>query len=693
MSTNIENKIDGSLTKQQIIEALHNVANHLLDVKEECEIYEILSETINKILPGSIFVINKLQPEDMNFRIMKSSGLDKYLNKISKILGIDLYKFDVPFKDFTNEQVQDFERRKMHHFQEGLYDLLNGSLNKIVCKAIEKLVGIAHVCSMSLCVEKKYFGSITFFLSPSILKSGAFNNDVEFVIETIGNQASSVFQRLRDHANLKHKEDVLSFINHEIETLIENSSSGYLFEDISRKILRVNKAFCKMFNIQNSDSIIGMDCKIAGQMSASLFEDPENFVNDNDKFIHEKKPIFNQELTMVDGRILERDFVPIITNTLKGYLWQYRDITTRKKYEEQLLIKDFALEATPISVGLADINGLLFYANKAYLKLWGYNNLNEIIGKHISEFANSKEIVNEVIATLKNGKSYSGEVQPTRKDGKKFNSLISACIVKSPEGRPICQMALFVDITEQKQIELTLSEQTAKLKELNSTKDKFFSIIAHDLKSPFSSILGFTDLLSTKYYELTDDKRLHFINSLRISANGAYKFLENLLDWARLQRGLIEIHKEKIFLRQLVIDSIEPYLPNALLKEIKTVNSISEDISIFADYYSIKTVIGNLFNNSLKYTSEGGLVQFDAFIVGNNIEICVKDTGIGMSQEQVKKLFHIEESKSMPGTNDEKGTGLGLIICKEFIAKNDGKIWVESELEKGSLFKFSLQSV
>jgi signal transduction histidine kinase len=245
-------------------------------------------------------------------------------------------------------------------------------------------------------------------------------------------------------------------------------------------------------------------------------------------------------------------------------------------------------------------------------------------------------------------------------------------------------MALFVDITERKNLEKTLVQQSEKLKELNSAKDKFLSIIAHDLKSPFNSLIGFSDLLNTEYEKLEEHQRKLFIKSIRESVNSIYDLLENLLEWSRIQRESIVITPTALGLRELVIKSIDPYIANSNKKEQKVINQIPDNICITADFHSMRTVIGNLFANSVKYTPTGGLIEFSAKQTDSDIVLKIKDTGVGMSTEKTEKLFKIEESVSTPGTSNETGTGLGLIICREYIEKNNCQIGVKSEPGKGT---------
>ncbi|MRT91878.1 ATP-binding protein [Ancylomarina sp. 16SWW S1-10-2] len=239
------------------------------------------------------------------------------------------------------------------------------------------------------------------------------------------------------------------------------------------------------------------------------------------------------------------------------------------------------------------------------------------------------------------------------------------------------------EIQEQKE---KLQVTNDKLVETNATKDKFFSIISHDLRSPFNSILGFSDLLNNEYDSFDDAEKIDMIRELNKSSKHAYNLLLNLLTWARAQRGRIEINKELLNLKDLVETSIAPYVINAYGKDIKIAIHISSETMISIDKNTSITIIGNLVNNAIKFTPEGGTITINYCEQGDNIELHIIDTGVGMSSEVIGKLFKIDENISTRGTNNEKGTGLGLILCKEFINKNGGEISVKSEVGKGSQF-------
>ncbi len=239
-------------------------------------------------------------------------------------------------------------------------------------------------------------------------------------------------------------------------------------------------------------------------------------------------------------------------------------------------------------------------------------------------------------------------------------------------------------------LEKKVEQRTLELRDLNATKDKFFSIIAHDLKNPFNTLMGFTELLLENLSDYSLDKLEEFIQILYDTSRHSYALLENLLEWSRSQTGRLEMNSEKIKIYDIFAENIDLLSNNASKKSISLVNNIDADAVAFADANMVRTVIRNLISNAIKYTRENGIITGSSVIKENMIEVSVIDTGIGISPENIEKLFKIDVNYSTNGTADETGTGLGLILCKEFINKNGGEIRVESELGKGSSFSFSL---
>ena len=271
--------------------------------------------------------------------------------------------------------------------------------------------------------------------------------------------------------------------------------------------------------------------------------------------------------------------------------------------------------------------------------------------------------------------------------------------VKTHLGLRNLQKNLQQEITKRKQAEKELrklnqqlQETNQQLQEANASKDKFFSIIAHDLRSPFTGLIGLTEAIIEDIEHYSKDKIRTILSRMHTSAEKTYSLLTNLLAWSRLQRGLMECEPGTISLASIAEQNIRLFASNAEQKQISLRNLVTEGTTAYADLKMVDTVMRNLLSNALKFTDTGGTIELSTQQDENLIEIAVSDTGIGMSQENMDKLFRIDVKYSRRGTADEEGTGLGLILCKELIEKNGGTLRVESEVGKGTTFMFSLPS-
>src|SRR5665648_246096 len=239
-------------------------------------------------------------------------------------------------------------------------------------------------------------------------------------------------------------------------------------------------------------------------------------------------------------------------------------------------------------------------------------------------------------------------------------------------------------------LEKLVAIKTTELNELNISKDRFLSIIAHDLKSPFNSIIGFSELLQEEIKSGESATIEEYAGLIRTSAIQTMRLLENLLEWANSQRGKIVFKPVPINLSELFKEEFGLLNDMARNKNIEIKCTFPENLMIVADKNMIRTILRNLISNAIKYTHKNGTVELMALISQNEVEISVSDNGIGMTKETMAKLFRIDANHSTYGTENEKGTGLGLILCKEFVEKHHGKIWVESIVGVGSKFKFTL---
>ncbi|MCX6170343.1 MAG: PAS domain-containing sensor histidine kinase [Ignavibacteriales bacterium] len=262
-------------------------------------------------------------------------------------------------------------------------------------------------------------------------------------------------------------------------------------------------------------------------------------------------------------------------------------------------------------------------------------------------------------------------------------------------GEEEMQLLIFVSeqiaqVIERKRNSYAIKKYTDELKQLNQTKDKFFSIIAHDLKNPFITILGFSDLLQSDYDELSDDERKFYIHEMKKSAEISYHLLQNLLHWSRAQTGRIELNPQKLELIKIINENFLLLIKTAEKKQIKLLQEVPDDLFILADVDMMNSIMRNLLTNAIKFSHKGGTIKVNAGVEENFVEITVTDNGIGMNPATIDNLFKLDCTQSTSGTENELGTGLGLILCKEFVERNGGKIRVTSEVGKGSKFIFTL---
>ncbi len=236
----------------------------------------------------------------------------------------------------------------------------------------------------------------------------------------------------------------------------------------------------------------------------------------------------------------------------------------------------------------------------------------------------------------------------------------------------------------------TISVQNDALKEANSTKQKFFSIISHDLVNPFNAMLGYARLLSTDYDDFNDVQKKQFIDTIHNASEQNYKLVKSLLTWGRSQQNAIVAKIEELNCKKLIDLARETYSTFAKQKEIEIINKAPTDITCLADKNMMITCIGNIVNNAIKFTPKGGRIQIEVNLEGDKVYFHIKDDGVGMSKEKMDNLFAIDKAKSSKGTNDESGTGFGLMITKEFMKKQDGDITVSPNIPKGTVFTLVL---
>jgi len=360
-------------------------------------------------------------------------------------------------------------------------------------------------------------------------------------------------------------------------------------------------------------------------------------------------------------------------------------------------------DSLPDMVALIDLNNTIVKANKAML---GRLKLGDkgIVGHACHTLMHEKGCVAENcphLSMLFDSKPHTIELYEP-----KFNCYLSVTTtpVFDSDKKLLGSVHIARDITIQKESEAKLREYNNELNELNQSKDKFFSIVAHDLRSPFQGMLGFTDLILDELDTLTKYEIRDYVQKVHDSSYSTFTLLENLLNWSRLQTGRLQNKPVDVIISEEITSVINLLSSNAQSKNIELINLVHPEYILFADQQMVHSIILNLTTNAIKFTHPGGRIIFDARITDlcegsisepdsvnhKCLEISVSDDGVGISPDALEMLFKIDTNFSMLGTSNEQGAGLGLILVKEMVEKQGGHIEVESKLEKGSVFKFTL---
>jgi len=477
----------------------------------------------------------------------------------------------------------------------------------------------------------------------------------------------------------------LKQVRERLKILTDLTIEGLLIHDHG-KILDINPA---------CERLLGVDMDLI--INSSIFDYVHPDYKEMIKLRIEEQITGKYEVLLVknDGSFFPAEIEASYIN-IKGKTFRVaaiRDITERKRTEEQINKFLSAITQSPAAIVITNTKGNIEYVNPQFTEITGYS-FDEAIGANpriLKSGLTPQEVYAELWNTLIAGNTWKGEILNKRKDGSLFWESAIIAPLKNDKGQTISYIAVKEDITSKKEAEQALIQSQGKLQQANATKDKFFSIIAHDLKNPFNIILGFADLLLQNHKEYDEDTRESVIKTIYDISLKTFNLLENLLAWSKTQTGKIPFSPKVIDLQTLTEDCISLFKEIADKKRIKLATMVSEDLSVYADRDMVATVLRNLVINGIKFTPREGRVSVRANKTNNDMMLIeVKDTGIGISPEKIGAIFSIDRAWSEPGTEEETGTGLGLFLCKEFVEKNGGKIWIESEVSVGTSFFFTL---
>ena len=490
--------------------------------------------------------------------------------------------------------------------------------------------------------------------------------------------------------NLDKKEDSEMIEDSVYKDIFDNSSEAILFTAPDGRIFSANPAACQMFGMSEEEICKGGREKIVDSTDPRLISaieerNSKGYILREITFIRKDGSKFHG---YVSSKIFKTKDGEDRTSMVIKDMTIYRDAMKRLKDSEEKYKNLFNKSQVAMFQSKLDGSEALDFNDK-YCELTGYSH-DEIIGKPATLRWTYPEKRDEMVSALKEkGVITDFEAEVLTKNGDILTVLASNVLY--PEENII--IGSMVDITKRKKMEIALRDSEKSLKRSNSEKEKYFSILAHDLRSPISSFIGITELMKEDVRQFTITELESLADKMNKSAKNLMFLLTNLLEWSMVKGGMVNFEPENLDLWELV-DSIEKENEELFInKKIDFHNNLEKNIIVFADKEMVRIIIRNLITNSVKFSNEKSSVRITGKVLNDkSIEVCVCDNGIGMSDNILKNLFILDANVKREGTANEKSTGLGLMICKEFVEKHNGKIWAKSEEGKGSEFYFTINT-
>ncbi len=533
---------------------------------------------------------------------------------------------------------------------------------------------------------------------------GVYNprqNKVKWVLSTSiprfreGEEAPyEVFTTFIDISDLKEAQESLQESQEKFQSLFDKSDDAKLlirdniFSDCNQSAVNLFGYEGKQEFMETHPSVLSPEKQMDGRASFEKAEEMMKIALENG----------SNHFEWIHRRANGEDFYAEIwlnTITTKNDLFiltVIRDLTELKNAQEALVKSEQearnyknALDSSA-NIVMTDASNNIIYVNDHFCETSGYQR-EEVVGQNPrinSSGYHSKEFWKDMLKTIHSGKVWRGEIRNKKKNGKFDWHDTTVYPIKSASGEITEFLAIRFDITERKNFEQEIIKA-------NNQKDKLFSIIAHDLKGPFTGFLSLTEMLANDSNLLPADKITSLGKMMHDSAKSTYALLEDLLEWARSQSENLEFKQIKTWLFECVENIVNLYSENARAKNINLVANISKDLFVFADIYMLNTIFRNLVSNALKFTPVDGKIEISCEMVNEEmLRISISDSGVGIKEEILEKLFTIGTKHTSRGTEGEKGTGLGLHLCVDFAQRHGGELSAESTVGKGSIFSFTM---
>lgn len=492
-----------------------------------------------------------------------------------------------------------------------------------------------------------------------------------------------ITKELEARTQLKESENRLA-------TLIKNMEMAVLLEDESRHIALTNSKFCEMFGLSvGPDKLVGADCKDAAENTKMYFKDPEQFVARILEILKNKTVVLSDELEMVDGRVLERDYIPVISDGhYKGHLWTYRDVTLSRLFKRNLQAeKDkYGSIIANMNLGLIELDtqGKIQLVNGSFCAMSGFER-EELLGKTtvkilgVQAESGAAWDWSQVVADKDSGPK---EVQVVHKSGEIRYWLVSGAPRYSETHKVIGSIGIHLDITEHKQLQLEKEKLLSKLEESNQSLKEYAYVVSHDLKSPLRSIQALASWLKNDYADTLDDAGKDYLDHMQDKIESMEHLISGILEYSTANTS--ELKNVSVDLQEVVegiVDSI--FIPEHVLVAIP--KKLPE---VVADRTKMRQLFQNIISNAVVHIEkEEGRVEVLCQEGKEHWEFCIRDNGVGIPKKYHEKIFEIFQSAS----TEKKSTGIGLSIVKKIVTRYNGRVWVESEEGQGTDFYFTLE--
>ena len=475
-----------------------------------------------------------------------------------------------------------------------------------------------------------------------------------------------------------------------LASLILNLDAGVLLEDENRKIVLTNKQFCNFFQIPAlPEQLIGMDCTNAADQSKHLFLDPESFVTNINKITEKREMVLGDELTMVNGQIFERDYIPIFSNQdYKGHLWSYKDVTLKRKFRNSLDAqrKKYRDIIANMNLGLLEVDkdDVILMANQSFSNISGYTE-EELLGKNAGNIFTSNKgnkKIEEENKKRENGISGSYELEVKNKAGEIRYWLISGAPNYNINGKVVGSIGIHLDITDFKLLQLQKEKLLNELEKSNDELQEYAHVVSHDLKSPLRNINALVSWLKEDNKGNFNEISLKNFQLIESTLEKMEQLISNILIYSSL--GSESIKKELVDLNEVFsglkeILFVPDHMSISVKKELPIVNG---------DNLKLQQLFQNLFSNAIKFCDkENGIIEVDCVELETHYQFSVKDNGMGIEEKYHNQIFKI--FNYLNKSNDS--SGIGLSIVKKIVTMHKGQIWLESQLGKGSTFYFTIK--